>query len=151
MPAGSIRNLVDLERAFNARFITSNKTTKELESLSQMRKLPNETLRQYSARYRQLFKEIPMIDESWAARSFKNGLESVSKILDELTMHPPHGMGEQMRIVERFCALEELYANRAAQGIPNPTSPLPIVTPQLLAPILTPQSQPKKHVNNIKE
>ncbi|XP_058216814.1 uncharacterized protein LOC131327687 [Rhododendron vialii] len=40
-----------------------------------------------------------------------------------------------MRIVERFCALEEFYADRAAQGIPNPITLPPLATTQLLAPI----------------
>ncbi|KAI8572314.1 hypothetical protein RHMOL_Rhmol01G0188100 [Rhododendron molle] len=73
-----------------------------------MRKLPSETLRQYSEYYCQLFNEIPRIDEYWAARSFKNG---GNKILDELEIGPLHCMGELMTIVERFCALEELYAD----------------------------------------
>ncbi|XP_058217397.1 uncharacterized protein LOC131328472 [Rhododendron vialii] len=117
--AGSIWNLVDLERAFNTHFTTSNKIAKEPESLSQMRKLPSETLRH--------------------------------KILDELAIRSPHGMGELMRIVEQFCALEEFYADRAAQGIPNPTTLLPTITSPLPAPIITQQSQQKKHVNNIRE
>ncbi|XP_058211656.1 uncharacterized protein LOC131323834 [Rhododendron vialii] len=81
-----------------------------------MRMLPSETLRQYFECYWQLFNEIPGIDEYWAGRSFKNGLESGSKILDELAIPP-----------------------------------LSIAIPQLSAPISTPQSQPKKHINNIKE
>ncbi|XP_058211600.1 uncharacterized protein LOC131323774 [Rhododendron vialii] len=120
---------------------------KEPVSLSQMQKLPSETLRQYAERYWQLFNEIPGIDEYWAIRTFKNGLEINSKILDQLAIRPPHGMGELMRIVERFCALEEFYADRAAQGLTNSTT----ITPQLTAPVATQQPQPKKLVHNIKE
>ncbi|XP_058192082.1 uncharacterized protein LOC131309471 [Rhododendron vialii] len=116
-----------------------------------MRKLPSETLRQYAERYWQLFNEIPGIDEYWAARTFKNGLEINSKILDELAIRPPHGMGELMRIVERFCALEEFYADRAAQGLTNSTTSFPMVTSQLPALVTTQQPQPKKLVHNIKE
>lgn len=125
LPTGSIRNLVDLERAFNTRFITSNKTTKEPESLSQMRKLLTETLRQYSKRYWKLFNEILGIDEYWAAHSFKNGLESSSKILDEQAIHPPHGMGELMRIVERFCTLEDSTRTEWPRGFPTQLLPSP--------------------------
>ncbi|XP_058185694.1 uncharacterized protein LOC131302919 [Rhododendron vialii] len=57
-------------------------------------------------------------------------------------------MGELMRIVERFCALEEFYADRVAQGLTNSTT---TVTPQLTAPVATQQPQPKKLVHNIKE
>ncbi|XP_058180120.1 uncharacterized protein LOC131298661 [Rhododendron vialii] len=116
-----------------------------------MRKLPSETLRQYAERYWQLFNKISGIDEYWAARTFKNGLEINSKILDELAIRPPHGMGELMRIVERFCALEEFYADRAAQGLTNSTTSFPTVTSQLPAPVTTQQPQPKKLVHNIKE
>ncbi|XP_058198406.1 uncharacterized protein LOC131313929 [Rhododendron vialii] len=60
-------------------------------------------------------------------------------------------MGELMRIVERFCALEEFYEDRAAQGLTNSTTSLPTVTPQLPVPVATQQPQPKKLVHNIKE
>lgn len=86
LPAGSIRSFAELKRAFNTRFITSNYQAKEPDALSQMRKCPNETLREYADRYWQLFDEIPGVDEYWATRSFKNGLESDSKILDELAI-----------------------------------------------------------------
>ncbi|XP_058202930.1 uncharacterized protein LOC131317392 [Rhododendron vialii] len=116
-----------------------------------MRKLPSETLRQYAERYWQLFNKIPGIDEYWAARTFKNGLEICSKILDELAIRPPHDMGELMHIVERFCALEKFYTDRAAQGLTNSTTSFPTVTPQLPAPVTTQQPYPKKLVHNIKE
>ncbi|XP_058181303.1 uncharacterized protein LOC131299740 [Rhododendron vialii] len=60
-------------------------------------------------------------------------------------------MGKLMRIVERFCALEEFYADRAAQRLTNSTTSLPTVTPQLPAPVAPQQPQPKKLVHNIKE
>ncbi|KAI8529998.1 hypothetical protein RHMOL_Rhmol11G0019900 [Rhododendron molle] len=151
LPAGSIRNLADLERAFNTHFITSNKTAKEPESLSQMRKLPSETLRQYAEHYWQLFNEILDIDEYCAARTFKKGLETGSKILDELAICPPHGMGELMHVVECFCALKEFYADRAAQGMPKLYCNPALCHPQLPAPVIAQQPQTKKYLNNIKE
>ncbi|XP_058180075.1 uncharacterized protein LOC131298613 [Rhododendron vialii] len=109
-----------------------------------MRKLKNETLRQYAERYWQLFNEISGIDEYWATRTFKNGLETGSKILDELAIRPPPRMGELMRVVERFCALEEFYADRAAQGIPSLTASFTSAATQLPAPAITQHLQPKK-------
>ncbi|XP_058181264.1 uncharacterized protein LOC131299701 [Rhododendron vialii] len=109
-----------------------------------MRKLPNKTLRQYAELYWQLFNEIPGIDEYWAARTFKNGLETGSKILDELAIRPPHGMGELMRVVERFCALEEFYVDRAAPGIPSLTASFTSAATQQPAPAITQHLEPKK-------
>ncbi|XP_058189370.1 uncharacterized protein LOC131306956 [Rhododendron vialii] len=60
-------------------------------------------------------------------------------------------MGELMRIVEWFYALEEFYADRTAQRLTNSTTSLPTITPQLPAPVTTHQPQPKKLVHNIKE
>lgn len=76
LQAGSIRSYAKLERAFNTRFIMSKKQAKELDALSQMRKRPSEMLRQYADRYWKMFNEIPRVDQYWAARLFKNGLES---------------------------------------------------------------------------
>lgn len=63
LPAGSIRTFAELKRAFNTRFITSNYQAKEPDALSQMRKCPNKTLREYADRYWQLFNEIPGVDK----------------------------------------------------------------------------------------
>ncbi|KAI8571909.1 hypothetical protein RHMOL_Rhmol01G0157000 [Rhododendron molle] len=69
-------------------------------------------LQKYAERYWQLFNEIPRVDQYWAARNFKNGLETGSKILDELAIWAPHGMNEPMRTIQQFCTYEEFLAER---------------------------------------
>ncbi|XP_058208275.1 uncharacterized protein LOC131321296 [Rhododendron vialii] len=152
LEAGSIHSFKELERAFNYRFITSNKQAKEEDALAQMRKRPGETLRKYAERYWQLFNEIPGVDQNWAARNFKNGLETGSKILDELAIRAPHGMNELMRTVEQFCSYEEFLAERELQGGQNSIVPqsLHVPTPQIAPPKPMVAVQPKKQVNTVK-
>lgn len=110
LEAESIHSFKELERAFNYRFITSNKQANEEDALAQMKKRPGETLRKYAEHYWQLFNEILGVDQYWVARNFKNGLKTGSKILDELTIRAPHGMNELMRMVEQFCFYEKFLA-----------------------------------------
>ncbi|XP_058215688.1 uncharacterized protein LOC131326819 [Rhododendron vialii] len=117
-----------------------------------MRKRPGETLRKYAERYWQLFNEIPGVDQYWAARNFKNGLETGSKILDELAIRAPHGMNELMRTVEQFCSYEEFLAERELQGGQNSivSQSLHVPTPQIAPPKPVVAVQPKKQVNTVK-
>ncbi|XP_058185914.1 uncharacterized protein LOC131303139 [Rhododendron vialii] len=117
-----------------------------------MRKRPGETLRKYAERYWQLFNKIPGVDQYWAARNFKNGLETGSKILDELAIRAPHGMNELMRTVEQFCSYEEFLAERELQGGQNSIVPqsLHVPTPQIAPPKPVVAVQPKKQVNTVK-
>ncbi|XP_058202627.1 uncharacterized protein LOC131317063 [Rhododendron vialii] len=87
-----------------------------------------------------------------AARNFKNGLETGSKILDELAIRAPHGMNELMRTVEQFYSYEEFLAERELQGGQNSTAPqsLHIPTPQIAPPKPVVAVQPKKQVNTVK-
>ena len=115
----SIRSFRDLERAFLARFVTSNKARKEVDSLISLRKRPDETLRQYADRYWELFNEINNCDQKIDTSSFKLGLESESPILQELMLHPPETMDELMKMIDKFCQLEDLLTERATTYPPQ--------------------------------
>ncbi|XP_058189356.1 uncharacterized protein LOC131306942 [Rhododendron vialii] len=117
-----------------------------------MTKRPSETLRKYAECYWQLFNKIPSIDQYWAVRNFKNGLETGSKILNKLAIRTPHGMNKLMRTVEQFCSYEEFLAEQELQaGQPSvvPQS-LHVPTPQLAGMKHVIPSQPKKQVNTVK-
>lgn len=152
LEAGSITNFQELERQFMTRFVTSNKQIKEPEALQQMKKYPTETLCQYSDRYWQLFNEIPGVDPNWAADMFKNGLETGSALLLELAIRPPDDMDALMAMIEKFCLLEELYAEREKQGIPTPAGAMTVSIPASVPSQKPAQSQPapKKQVNTVK-
>lgn len=134
------------------RFITSNKQIKEPEALQQMKKYPTETLRQYSDRYWQLFNEIPGVDPDWAANMFKNGLETGSALLLELAIRPPDDMDVLMETIEKFCLLEELYAEREKQGIPTPANALTVAVPASISAQKSQPTQPaaRRQVNTVK-
>ncbi|XP_058185711.1 uncharacterized protein LOC131302935 [Rhododendron vialii] len=114
-----------------------------------MKKRLDETLRKYAEHYWQLFNEIPGVNQYWAARNFKNGLETGSKILYELAIRAHHGMNELMRTIEQLCSYEEFLAERELQGGQTSTVPqsLHVPTPQLAAPKPVVPAQPKKQPN----
>ena len=111
-----------------ARFVTSNKAKKEVDSLIGPRKRPEETLRQYADRYWELFNEINNCDQKIATSSLKLGLESESPILRELMLHPPETMDDLMQMIDKFCQLEDLLAERAATCPPSSPNLPPLST-----------------------
>ena len=100
-----------------ARFVTSNRKRKDVDALINLKKQPEESLRQYADRYWELFNEIHGCDQSVAASSFKLGLDSQSRIFSDLTLHPPQDMDDLMLRVEKFCQLEELISERSDQRL----------------------------------
>lgn len=59
-------------------------------------------------------------------------------------------MDELMLMVEKFCSLEEMYAELEALGIPTLTAVQAAPTPLPAAPKLVTLTPPKKQMNNIK-
>ncbi|XP_058223074.1 uncharacterized protein LOC131332790 [Rhododendron vialii] len=92
LPARSISSFDSLCDAFMARFVTSNKHEKEIDSLLALRKRNDETLRQYAGRYWELFNEIKGCDGLISARGFKLGLTPQDEQLIESKAE--RGMGK---------------------------------------------------------
>ena len=86
---GSISSWRDLSTAFQARFITSTKVKKEVDSLLGLQRARSESLRQYAARYWDLYNEIEECDQKIAVTSFKLGLDHTSREFEDLVLFPP--------------------------------------------------------------
>ena len=70
----SIDSYEELTRAFNARFITSNRVSRTLDSLLTLSMREGETLKTYLDRYWKLYNELDRDFEDAAVRTFKSGL-----------------------------------------------------------------------------
>ncbi|KAI8542860.1 hypothetical protein RHMOL_Rhmol08G0172700 [Rhododendron molle] len=104
LPARSISSFDSLCDAFMARFVTSNKHEKEIDSLLSLRKCPDETLRQYAGRYWDLFNEIEGCDGVISARGFKLGLTAQDEqVYDDLARNKPDSMKDLMTRIEGWC------------------------------------------------
>ena len=99
--------------AFLARFITSSKVKKEVDSLLGLRRARSEPLRQYAARYWDLYNEIEDCDQKIAVTSFKLGLDHSSREFEDLMLFPPSTMNELMARIELHSKLEEAKAERS--------------------------------------
>lgn len=101
-----------------ARFVTSNKHTKEIDSLLALHKRNDETLCQYAARYWELFESC---DEVISARGFKLDLNTDDELVyDDLARNKPKSMQELMKCIEGWCQLIE---SKVEHGIEK-TTPL---------------------------
>ena len=70
----SIDSYEELTRAFNARFVTSNRVSRTLASLLMLSMREGETLKTYLDRYWELYNELDRDFEDVAVRTFKSGL-----------------------------------------------------------------------------
>ncbi|KAI8568466.1 hypothetical protein RHMOL_Rhmol02G0201900 [Rhododendron molle] len=84
-----------------ARFVTSNKHEKEIDSLLALQKRSDETLCQYAKCYWELFNEVEGCDGVISARGFKLDLTSQDKqVYDDLAHHKPNSMKDLMTRIE---------------------------------------------------
>ncbi|XP_058216863.1 uncharacterized protein LOC131327744 [Rhododendron vialii] len=148
LPAQSIFSFDSLCDAFMARFVTSNKHEKEIDSFLALRKRNDEMLRQYACRYWELFNEIESCDGVISARGFKLSLTSQDEqVYNELARHKPNSIKDLMTRIEGWC---QLIKSKAKRGIEKPTSSK-TASASAAAPALVPILTPKKQVNNIKQ
>ncbi|KAI8550664.1 hypothetical protein RHMOL_Rhmol06G0125100 [Rhododendron molle] len=106
LPVRSISSFDSLCDAFMARFITSNKHEKEIDSLLALCKRHDETLPHYAGHYWELFNEIEGCDGVILARGFKLGLTSQDEqVYDDLARHKLDSMKDLMTRIEGWCQL----------------------------------------------
>ena len=86
--AGSIDSFKELTRAFRYHFITCSKVPRPLDSLLSMSMREGETLKTYSDRYWEMFKEIDGDFDDVAIRTFKVNLPAKHGLRQSLTGKP---------------------------------------------------------------
>lgn len=89
-----------------ARFVTSNKHAKEIDSLLALRKRNDKTPRKYAECYWELFNEIKVCDEVISTRDFNLGLTfEDEQVYDDLACNKPRSMQELMMRIEGWCQM----------------------------------------------
>ena len=83
-----------------------------MDSLLGLWQARSEPMRQYAARYWDLYNEIEDCDQKIAVTSFKLGLDHSSREFEDLMLFPPSTMNELMGRIELHSKLEEAKAER---------------------------------------
>ncbi|GFS37725.1 hypothetical protein Acr_00g0053660 [Actinidia rufa] len=96
-----------LTESFVARFVINTKAPKAVSSLLTLKKGRNESIRNYSKRYWEIYNEIEECSEEMAVASYKLRLSSGDRLWENLTLDPPTGLRDLMSRVEMFARLED--------------------------------------------
>ncbi|GFY88776.1 hypothetical protein Acr_06g0007160 [Actinidia rufa] len=115
LPPGSIESFYQLTESFVARFVINTKAPKVVGSLLMLKKGRNESIRNYSKRYWEMYNEIEECSEDMAVASYKLGVSPGDKVMGEPDTRPsnwppgPHVPGHKNENYEALKAfLEQL-------------------------------------------
>uniref|UniRef100_A0A2N9H6C8 RNase H type-1 domain-containing protein n=1 Tax=Fagus sylvatica TaxID=28930 RepID=A0A2N9H6C8_FAGSY len=122
LPHSSIYSWNELAEAFVSRFITNSRMS--------MRMKDSESLKNYSARYWEVYNEVDGGTEDMAMKTFKEGLHPESELRHSLSKRSARNMRDLMSRIEQYVRVEE---DRARTGA------------------LSAQSRPQRRPNNTEQ
>ena len=96
-----------MTESFVAWFVINTKAPKGVGSLLTLRKGKNESIRNYSKRYWEIYNEIEECSEELVVVSYKFGLPFGERLYENLTLNPPIDLRDLMSWVEMFARLED--------------------------------------------
>uniref|UniRef100_A0A2N9J0F4 RNase H type-1 domain-containing protein n=1 Tax=Fagus sylvatica TaxID=28930 RepID=A0A2N9J0F4_FAGSY len=108
-----------LAEAFVSRFITNSRKPKEFASLMSMRMKDSESLKNYSARYWEVYNEVDGGTEDMAMKTFKEGLHPESELRHSLSKRSARNMRDLMSRIEQYVRVEEDRARTGALSAQN--------------------------------
>uniref|UniRef100_A0A2N9FAE8 RNA-directed DNA polymerase n=1 Tax=Fagus sylvatica TaxID=28930 RepID=A0A2N9FAE8_FAGSY len=114
LPHSSIFSWNELAEAFVSRFITNSRKPKEFASLMSMRMKDSESLKNYSARYWEVYNEVDGGTEDMAMKTFKEGLHPESELRHSLSKRSARNMRDLMSRIEQYVRVEEDRARTGA-------------------------------------
>ena len=107
LPSRSINSWEQLAEQFVGRFMISRTALKHFDSLTSMRKKTGDSLREYAARYVDLYNEVEECTEKQAVSVFRLGLSFGEKLRESLTLNPVETFSELMERVEQHAKLDD--------------------------------------------
>uniref|UniRef100_A0A2N9ESA7 RNase H type-1 domain-containing protein n=1 Tax=Fagus sylvatica TaxID=28930 RepID=A0A2N9ESA7_FAGSY len=116
LPHSSIYSWNELAEAFVSRFITNSRKPKEFASLMSMRMKDSESLKNYSARYWEVYNEVDGGTEDMAMKTFKEGLHPESELRHSLSKRSARNMRDLMSRIEQYVRVEEDRARTGARS-----------------------------------
>uniref|UniRef100_A0A2N9I4J6 Uncharacterized protein n=1 Tax=Fagus sylvatica TaxID=28930 RepID=A0A2N9I4J6_FAGSY len=119
LPHSSIFSWNELAEAFVSRFITNSRKPKEFASLMSMRMKDSESLKNYSARYWEVYNEVDGGTEDMAMKTFKEGLHPESELRHSLSKRSARNMRDLMSRIEQYVRVEEDRARTGALSAQN--------------------------------
>uniref|UniRef100_A0A2N9IV34 Uncharacterized protein n=1 Tax=Fagus sylvatica TaxID=28930 RepID=A0A2N9IV34_FAGSY len=119
LPHSSIYSWNELAEAFVSRFITNSRKPKEFASLMSMRMKDSESLKNYSARYWEVYNEVDSGTEDMAMKTFKEGLHPESELRHSLSKRSARSMRDLMSRIEQYVRVEEDRARTGATSTQN--------------------------------
>ena len=100
LPSQSIRSWEQLAEAFIGRFMTSRASPKQFDSLTALRKRSGESLREFAARYVDVYNDVEDCTEKQTVTMFRLGLSFGEKLRESLTLSPVETFPDLMERVE---------------------------------------------------
>jgi Retrotransposon gag protein len=119
---GSINSFDQLATKFVERFVASTRQAKDVGALFALRMGPNETTRQYTKRYWDLFNELEDVPDATAIASFRGGLDKEGDLYKTLYHQKPKDVNALM---ERISVQIELEESKTG-GVPAVASASPL-------------------------
>uniref|UniRef100_A0A2N9H645 Uncharacterized protein n=1 Tax=Fagus sylvatica TaxID=28930 RepID=A0A2N9H645_FAGSY len=98
---GTISSWDQMAEAFVGRFITNSRKPKGMDALMTMKIGPNESIKNYAARYSETYNEVDGCGEDVAVSTFKLGLPVDSGLRQSLSKRPPSNMKKLMSRSDR--------------------------------------------------
>ena len=103
----SVSSFKKLTQSFCSRFITCSRVPQPLDSLLSMSIREGESVKAYSERYQEMFKEIDGDFDEVAIKTFKVGLPSEHGLRKSLTGKPVTSLRQLMDRVDKYKRIED--------------------------------------------
>jgi hypothetical protein len=120
----TIKSWRQMAEAFVARFITNSRRSKGVDSLLIMKLGDNESIKDYSTRFWEVYNDTDGCGEDLAVRTFMLGLSPNTGLHQSLTKRPPTTLRKLMDRIEQFIRLEEDGASTSMAPLAKPIRPL---------------------------
>ena len=102
LPSQSIRSWEQLAEAFIGRFMTSRASPKQVDSMTALRKRSGESLREYAARYVDVYNDVDDCTDKQDVTMFRLGLLFGENLRESLTLIPVETFPDLMERVEQY-------------------------------------------------
>ena len=107
LKANSVDSYRQLTQAFGSRFVTNSRAFRPLSALLSLSMCDEETLKAYSGRYWEMYKEIDGNFDDVAINTFKNSLPTEHGLRKSLTGKPATSVRQLMDRIDKYKRIEE--------------------------------------------
>ncbi|VVA22840.1 PREDICTED: VITISV_027903, partial [Prunus dulcis] len=119
LPSASIRNFKKLARIFTKEYTSYKMVRKHADHLFNLRKKPNESLRDYLRRFKAEKANIIGCNHQVASLAFKKGLPTEHELYRELAITPSQTLAKVFETAERYALWnnDHIAAKKASKQV----------------------------------